>query len=61
MFHFDFQFIINFILLFAEFGGLCLAAALVLIGWERCQEGWRLRAPLKIRAIRKEVKKGSSK
>lgn len=49
------------ILLSLELLALMGVVLLAFIGWERYQEGQKLRAPLKIRAIRKEVKKGSSK
>ncbi len=49
------------VLLSLELLALVGAVALIIIGWKKYQEGQKLRAPLKIRAIRKEVKKGSSK
>ena len=53
---------VGFVLLLSiAVAALMAAAYLILIGWKRYQEGQKLRAPLKIRAIRKEVKKGSSK
>ena len=49
------------LLLGIEVAALMAAVYLTQRGGGRYQDGQKLRAPLKIRAIRKEVKKGSSK